>query len=127
MSILTEDLESHLVELELRLQAPATRSDAATVADLLSDDFREFGASGRVWGRTEMLAALAAEASSKIVSDEFTCTRLASDVALLTYVAASRDRKSLRSSLWRLEGDRWRLVFHQGTVVPLAVGERVQA
>ncbi len=33
------------------------------------------------------------------------------------YVASNPNRKTLRSSLWRLEGQSWRVLFHQRTIV----------
>jgi hypothetical protein len=114
------DLEAHLIELELRLQNSSTRKDAEAVAELLSEDFREFGASGRIWDRAAIVAQLSAETPYQIVSDDFRCRRLSDELALLTYVATTPSRKTLRSSLWRLEGNRWRVLFHQGTVIPPA-------
>ena len=55
--LMTEGLEAHLIELELRLQASTTRKDAAALAELLSEDFREFGPSGHVWNRASIRAA----------------------------------------------------------------------
>jgi hypothetical protein len=112
------DVEAHLIELELRLQAPSTRSDSAATAELLSHDFREFGASGRIWNRAEIIAELAIETPHQTVNNNFKCVQLSNELALLTYLCSSPTRKTLRSSLWRLEGDKWRIVFHQGTVIP---------
>ena len=114
---MTDDLAAHLIELELKLQDSSIRKDPAAIGDLLSEDFREFGASGIVWDRATILETLSAEISETITSENFECQRLSSDLALLTYVAANPARKTLRSSLWRLEGDRWRILFHQGTVI----------
>jgi hypothetical protein len=115
---MTDDLVAHLIELELRLQTPTIRKDADATGELLSQDFREFGASGRVWDRTAILAELSAETPYSTVSTDFQCQRLSSDLALLTYVASTSTRRTLRSSIWRLEQGRWRLIFHQGTVIP---------
>jgi hypothetical protein len=117
---MADDLKSHLIELELRLQSPSARKDPQATAGLLSADFREFGASGRVWDRATILAELAAETPYEIVSENFECRRLSTELALLTYIATTPTRKSLRASLWRLEGDKWRIFFHQGTVIPPA-------
>ena len=114
---MTDDLATHLIALELRLQESSTRKDPAAIGELLSEDFREFGASGRVWDRATLLETLSAEPPYPIASENFECLRLSSHLALLTYVAANPARKTLRSSLWRLEGDRWRVLFHQGTVI----------
>jgi hypothetical protein len=115
---MAEGVEAHLIELELRLQVSTTRKDAAALAELLCEDFREFGASGRIWDRASIIAELSAEAPHQIISENFECQRLSSELALLTYVCRTPTRRTLRSSLWRLEGDSWRALFHQGTVIP---------
>jgi hypothetical protein len=111
------DLKAHLIALELRLQDWSVRKDPAAIGELLSEGFREFGASGIVWDRASLLETLSAEPPEPITSEDFECQRLSSQLALLTYVAANPARKTLRSSLWRLEGHRWRVLFHQGTVI----------
>lgn len=53
------DLDAHLFELEQELQQTATRSNATRLAQLLADDFVEFGASGNVWGsKAEVISGL---------------------------------------------------------------------
>jgi hypothetical protein len=116
--LMAEGLEAHLIELELRLQVSTTRKDAALLTELLSQDFREFGASGRVWNRATIMAELSAETPYQIISESFECQRLSSELALLTYLSRNPTRRTLRSSLWRLEGESWKLLFHQGTVIP---------
>jgi len=114
---MTDDLAAHLIALELRLQDWSVRKHPAAMSELLSDDLREFGASGLVWDRTSLLETLSAEPPEPITSENFACQRLSGHLALLTYVAANPARRTLRSSLWRLEGDHWRVLFHQGTVI----------
>ncbi len=112
------DLDSHLITLERSLHHPAIRADPAQAAPLLSADFREFGASGRIWSRAAILEALATEPSSSIIARDFTCQPLSPTLALLTYVSSNGTREALRSSLWRLEDGHWRILFHQGTPIP---------
>ena len=50
-----------VIDLELRLLKHEIRAEPGEIDRLLHPDFSEFGASGRRWGRTEMIAALAAE------------------------------------------------------------------
>jgi hypothetical protein len=115
---MVDDLAAHLITLELRLQDPSIRKDRAAIKELLSEDFREFGASGRVWDRVSILAELAVETPHEILSKNFACQQLSDSLALLTYESITSTRTTLRSSLWRLEGDSWRVLFHQGTVAP---------
>lgn len=113
-------LTAALHELEERLLNPAVRHERAAVSALLADDFVEYGASGRVFTKAEILDLLAAESPQRIEMTEFVARLVAPDVALVTYRAARRsqsgqDAVSLRSSLWIHHGHRWQLLFHQGT------------
>ena len=119
---MADALTAHLIELELRLQATATRRDAGEAGSLLSDEFREFGSSGRTWTKATLLAELTAETPYQITSSDWACERLSPDLALLTYHAKTPTRRTLRSSLWRREGDQWRMLFHQGTLIPETAG-----
>jgi hypothetical protein len=122
-----EDPTLLLPELECLLLRPGVRGDADAVGNLLAEDFREFGASGRVWSREAILVELAAEESVGLEASEFQVAMLCPAVALVTYrsvrsVRGEPQRQALRSSLWRLEGEQWRMFFHQGTAIPEADG-----
>ena len=116
----------HLKALEQSLLDVDVRSDTERVSALLADDFMEFGSSGRVWTREMTTAALALETpdgvTTRIVSD-LSVRPLADGVALVTYTVTRQspnapDVRTLRSSIWRNADNAWRMVFHQGTVVP---------
>jgi hypothetical protein len=49
------NLEELLLKLEQRLMDSVFLKDRARVSELLAEDFREFGSSGRVWSRDEIL------------------------------------------------------------------------
>ncbi len=116
-----------VIASELALLSPAVRRDPAQVQALLDPDFVEVGASGRLWTRAELIAALAeerpaeerpaeerpAEAAREV--SEFRACALSSDLVLLTYLSDHGERRSWRSSLWRLSGAQWLLRYHQGT------------
>jgi hypothetical protein len=102
---------------ELRLMDRAVRHGSGA-ATLLDDGFREFGSSGRVWDRASILAALAVDDTPAPDVGDVAGTALGPDVVLVTYRSTGPDRSTLRSSVWRRRDGHWRLVFHQGTVVP---------
>ena len=114
-------LEQPLFALEQALQQCATRSDAGRLAQLLADDFVEFGASGNVWGsKAEVIAGLQDEVFSPRRMYGFAVKVLGQGLALVTYRCHREGvGDSLRSSVWREEEGQWRMVFHQGT--PVAV------
>ena len=111
-------IEDEIRELELSLLTPPGRSSAEHLREVVSEDFREFGASGRTYGKDEAIAALLNATLPPAGQDpalvDFRVVELAPGVVLATY----RTRLSLRSSIWRREGGTWRLYFHQGTTAP---------
>lgn len=110
-----------LRQLEERLLQPEVRRSAQDVADLLADEFVEFGSSGRVFNKQQMLESLQHEEPTQRSMTEFRSTLLAPGVILTTYRVVRLNRSdapplsSLRSSIWRLQDGRWKMVFHQGT------------
>jgi hypothetical protein len=108
---------------ELRLLEPAVRRDAEQVDALLHPDFFEFGASGRRWGRREIIEALAGEdrgagAALVVTVAELDGRRLADGLVLVTYTSEGDQRRCRRSSIWRRTEAGWRVLFHQGTLIP---------
>ena len=117
------ELAEHLLALETDLLLQSTRKDAERVSLLLSEEFREFGSSGRVYSKADILRLLQEEAPASISLSDFEVLLLAPGVAHVTYRSVRREPghqpvSALRSSLWRREGDTWRMLFHQGTRLP---------
>ena len=110
-----------LLSREEALLDPRVRRDPAAVARLLTDDFVEFGASGREWTKEQIIELLANEWFSPVDIEDFRCDVLAEEVALVTYKAVRTDAQtgsrnsSLRSSIWTNRLGDWRVRFHQGT------------
>ncbi|MGA9667849.1 MAG: DUF4440 domain-containing protein [Terracidiphilus sp.] len=121
MSPAGNDLAKHLRTLEESLLDPAIRRDSAQVAALLAEDFLEFGSSGKVWTRDQILDLLATEKYEPPAIEDFRWDLIANGVALVTYKTVRTDPHSgertttLRSSLWTERSGEWRVRFHQGT------------
>jgi hypothetical protein len=125
-------LSNHLEGLENFLFDPVSRRDMSAVSNLLSDEFREFGSSGRIYTKFDILAELSTEQPVIITLTDFACELAAPTVALVTYRSlSSHDNRpqtqALRSSVWVLRPaelrytkeaereSRWQMLFHQGT------------
>jgi hypothetical protein len=108
------------IEAELRLLDRSVRRRPDEVAALLDPAFVEFGASGRRWDRAAIIEALSGDAADDppIEASEVTATELAPGVVLVTYVSSSAGRRANRSSIWRETPSGWRILFHQGTLLP---------
>lgn len=120
-------IAARLQELELELLRPEVRQSPERLSSLLADGFREFGSSGRIFTKQEIIETLRAAPATQLSISDFHAKILGDGVALVTYRAASRTHHqvnqtvvSLRSSLWAIEGGQWRMLFHQGTKVPEA-------
>jgi hypothetical protein len=114
-----------LRRLEEELLKPEVRHSPDQVGDLLSDDFVEFGSSGGVFNKQQVIEALEQEGppdpSIRLSLVDFVARGLASDVILVTYRIiqeggpGTSQESRLRSSIWKLIEGRWQMVFHQGT------------
>jgi hypothetical protein len=115
----TDDADvAAVVRRELELLDPAIRADANAVRALLHSDFREIGASGRLWDASTIVAALALEGDSAPVdASDIEPIRLAPEVILLTYTTRRAGRMARRTSIWTQLLGEWRLRYHQGTSV----------
>ncbi len=116
----SQELAAHLFHLEQQLLQPSMRRNATALASLLAEDFREFGSSGRIYTRQQIIDELAAESPRTILLSDPLCQQLAENIALLTYrstrtIALEAASHALRSSLWVYRDNRWQIIFHQGT------------
>jgi hypothetical protein len=107
--------------MEERLLHPEVRSSGDELSRLLADDFIEFGSSGAIYNKQQIISSLAREQPMEWSIADFSVRVLADDVVLLTYRSTGRDPAtaeewhSLRSSIWKLHDARWQMIFHQGT------------
>ncbi|MGF6129552.1 hypothetical protein QF019_004780 [Pseudomonas frederiksbergensis] len=117
------DLSQTLMELEQHLLSQPTRRDAEEISHLLADDFIEFGASGSVWTKADVVEQLPHQPFSQRTISEFTAKQLSDNTALVTYrchniaIGQRSPANSLRSSIWRRQDEQWQMVFHQGTFI----------
>lgn len=113
-----EDVD-HVLELERELQTPQCRSHPRRLRTVLASDFREIGASGRVWDREAMIDHLQTDDPEvlKIAINELSGRRIVSDLILVTWVSEKDGERAWRTSLWRSTTHGWQLVHHQGTPI----------
>jgi hypothetical protein len=112
------DLGRHLRDLEESLLQPDVRK-SPLLLDLLAEEFVEFASDGRIYSKADLAALLQAEVPMLQTAGGFKVRMLAPNAALLTYHIrrhGNPDRHTLRSSLWRQQGGKWRMVFHQATI-----------
>ncbi len=123
-----QHLSEHLENLENFLFDPVARRDISAVSNLLTEEFREFGSSGRIYTKLDILAELSTEQPVVISLTDFDCDLISPTTALVTYKSLSSHEnrsptQALRSSVWVLRSlskqygnePSWQMIFHQGT------------
>ena len=115
-----DDLTRTIRDLEERLLTRDVRTSRQALADLLTDDFVEIGASGTVYNKDSIIGALLTETHREVAVSDFNVLEMSSDQAQATYVATIADTGTVsrRSSVWRYQQGVWRMAFHRGTPIP---------
>lgn len=114
-------LKEQLRLLEERLLEPEVRRSVKELEILLADNFVEFGSSGRMYNKQQVIDGLMIPSTAQMTIMDFEVKLLAPGVALATYRVIKLNNQgeetnySLRSSIWKLHEGRWQMVFHQGT------------
>ncbi|MFP5206741.1 MAG: DUF4440 domain-containing protein [Acidobacteriota bacterium] len=109
-----------LKQLEEALLSDVARKNPGELDILLADDFREFGASGRTYSKTEIIHELLIAQPARMHLEDFHAHPLTGEAALVTYrvvreIQGSAPIASLRSSIWIWRNERWQILFHQST------------
>jgi hypothetical protein len=118
----TTTVESELEALEPLFHRFPPGTSRENVELLIGEDFWEVGASGSIYHRDMVVAALADRGATPHDDDwqvrDFAARELADGLWLATYeLEQDRGRVSRRSTLWRREGEGWKAEYHQGTLI----------
>ena len=98
------ELSEELRGYEEELLTEVCRRDAQRIEALLSPEFREFGSSGRIFTRADLIRELQLEPPSVLSMENFEVISFEGRHALVTYrsrrrTAKGADLESLRSSI----------------------------
>jgi hypothetical protein len=113
--------------LEETLLDPMVRNSSAKLNELIADEFIEYGSSGKVYNKVQVIDGLLNEIPFSYSIADFKQTVLTPDTVLATYQLVQQKNKniesvaSLRSSIWKLINDRWQIIFHQGTLIEISI------
>lgn len=119
-----------LEALEPLIYAANDGQQRAHFEQLLSPDFWEVGASGKVYDRVFVLDTL--EARQATPRDEawhareYRVEEIAPGHFLLTYLLEQPTRLSRRATIWHRTEQGWKMRYHQGTVVEQQAASPIQ-
>lgn len=110
-------LKEYLYSLETTLLKEEVRKSSDLLNELLVDDFIEYSSTGAIYDKENVLNRLPSEDDPGISLSNFELKYLSPTSALTTFkiFVRSKEKYSLRSSVWKLNDKKWQMTFHQGT------------
>lgn len=93
------------------------------IVNQMCDEFWDVGASGSVYTKREVIETLVERYNDPTYQDiweasNFEIIQIAPDNYLLTYVLIQNNiRRTRRATIWRKVNNRWKILYHQGTVI----------
>ncbi|WP_116115532.1 DUF4440 domain-containing protein [Austwickia chelonae] len=115
------DLLTELMTRERLLHFPEAGITRNELESGMIHDYWEVGASGGRFDTDVIWEVVRRRAENPTPTPwrtgEEECRLVAPHTYLLTYLLEQGDRRTRRSTLWRVRAGRWTAVYHQGTVV----------
>lgn len=120
-----DSIKEQIFQLENDLIKSEVRKSAEKINEILSNDFVEFSSSGSEY-HYKFGDVFQDEEDERTLDWEilnFKVKKVAENCILATYRVIKHDeldekkRYSLRSSLWTEEDGKWKMSFHQGTLL----------
>ncbi|MBN8827965.1 MAG: DUF4440 domain-containing protein [Sphingobacteriia bacterium] len=93
------------------------------ILNQICDEFWEVGASGTVYTIDDAIGTLLERYNDPNYEDiwetsDFKVTEISEGNYLLTYILVqNHTRRTRRSTIWRKVNGRWKILYHQGTVI----------
>ncbi len=108
---------NRVLELEKSLFKHEYMSDVMYLNEIIDDNFMEVGKSGKKYNKKDVIDDLSiVKEDRKIVIYNFTCEKISEDIYLIHYITKSNEGNMFRTSIWRKEYDRVKIIFHQASL-----------
>ncbi|HCW53292.1 MAG TPA: DUF4440 domain-containing protein [Clostridium sp.] len=119
-----ESLEEKILKLEKDLLLSSTRKSAEKISEILDEEFIEFTSSGTIYHyeKGDIYQNKDDKTELDWIISDFKIKELSDECILATYRViknngADESKKyTLRSSIWKHIGGKWKMIFHQGTL-----------
>jgi len=119
-----ELIEKHILQLENELLKLEIRKSSQKINELIAEDFIEFTSSGGIYHYKKGDVFLEQNDNRELIWEilDFQVKQLAEGCILAMYKIIKHSEKnenkkySLRSSIWKYNDGKWKMLFHQGTL-----------
>ena len=125
-----KSLSDTIYELENKLLSPETRNSPDKISKLLSEDFFEHCSSGNIYYFKEGDSFPYKTNEPQWQIENFKIKNLSDDLVLATYRCNKNNNSdnqfSVRCSIWKLNDNHWKIIFHQGTNIPEIIEKKLK-
>ena len=104
---------NQIFALEKALLSTNVRRNAEALNLLIADEFIEFGKSGKMWCKGDILASLPLQCEAQYEILHFSVIFETSSIVCVEYQMNEGGESSLRRSIWKFIDERWQMVFHR--------------
>lgn len=118
------DLEKEILNLENNLLLSSIRKCPEKISEILDDSFVEYTSSGQEYHykRGDIFQSKEDDNELNWIISDFKIKLLSEKCILATYKVVKNNeidenkKYTLRSSIWKYVDNKWKMIFHQGTL-----------
>lgn len=108
--------EEKIFEMIFELEKQLASFESVSIAErALTDDFVEYGSSGKIYNKQDVIGYYKTLCSINHVITDFSIEFLSDTVVKTSFKSNLNGKKALRTSIWKFVDNAWRMSFHQGT------------
>jgi ribonuclease HI len=114
-----ETLRNTILQYEKELFDKSFCENDQAIRARLDDDILEYGQTGKIYHRNEILEYLRNAGDRSIEILDFKLEKLCGSCCIAHYRFETEGKQAFRTSIWVQIDNQWKLKFHQGTPVTL--------
>ncbi len=112
-----ENLRNIILEYEMQFFKKSFCENTKAVCDRLDTNYLEFGQSGKIYHRNEIVEYLRNAGDRSIEIIDFRLEKLCKSCCIAKYRCENDGKNDFRTSIWIQIDNQWKLKFHQGAPV----------
>lgn len=110
-------MNNKILELEKSLFKYEFMSDITYLNEIIDDNYVEVGKSGKKFNKKDVINDLSIlKEDRKITIYNFTCDKIEEDIYLIHYITKNNNDNIYRTSIWKKEYDKIKIIFHQASL-----------
>ena len=110
-------MNNKILELEKSLFKYEFMSDITYLNEIIDDKYIEVGKSGKKFNKNDVINDLSIlKEDRKITIYNFICDKIEENIYLIHYITKNNNDNIYRTSIWKKENDKIKIIFHQASL-----------